>query len=680
MSHFIYEDEILYGSAYYYEYLPIRDRQKRLEAMQRDFDLMKKAGLNTIRIAESTWSTWEPEEGKFDFSDLVDMLELSKKNGLHVIIGTPSYAIPAWLYKKHPEIMGVGADGRPALYGHRQSFYLGSKPYQEAVRKVDEEMMKIVKDYDHVIGFQIDNETHHQNVFNPELQEAFVEFLKERYGDDLDAFNRDFGLHYWSNAIASWDDFPALNGSINAQLLNEFEKFRRKMVEDFWAMQIEVVDQYRRPDQFVTQNFDFGWTNHSYGIHPEINQFSAQKLFDVMGGDIYHPSREDLTGKEISFDGHQMYAYKKKPYLILETQAMAGNGSTPLPGQLELNAIAHIANGSRMVAYWPFAAIHHSKEAMLDGLVGHDRKWTRILDEATRISKDFKKLQPVIAGTYKKAKVALLMNKESQYMISQYDWMEQSRTYNAYNDMMRWMADVLYEMNIPYTLIDPEYETVEDLSQYDLLIASAFISTTDAIQNKLRAYVEQGGHLLATFKSFQANERIELYMEARPYKMTDVFGLETSIGCRPTQKEIEREGLDPRAFVEEINPTTAVADMVFENGDTEPVLYRNQYGKGVAWYLAAMITSDKLKEVIRQILMESGIQLAKVEYPIVVERLYHDDGHEVLFVMNFSDRKHYFNVPENAKQIVVATGEDELPVLEKTMSLHPWQALVFELA
>lgn len=676
MSHWIYDDEILFGSAYYYEYLPIRDRQKRLEAMQADFDLMKKAGLNTIRIAESTWSTWEPEEGRYDFSDLVDMLELSKKNGLHVIIGTPSYAIPAWLYKKHPEIMGVGPNG-PALYGHRQSFYLGSEPYQKAVAKVDHEMMKIVKDYDHVIGFQIDNETHHQNVFNKELQDQFVESLKARYGEDLDAFNRDFGLHYWSNAIHSWEDFPSLTGSINAQLLNEFEKFRRQMVEDFWKMQIEIVDQYRRPDQFVTHNFDFGWKDFSFGIHPEINQFSAQKLFTVMGGDIYHPSREDLTGKEISFCGHQLYAYKKKPYLILETQAMAGNGNTPLAGQLELNAMANIANGARMVAYWPFAAIHHSKEAMLDGLVSHDRKWNRILDEATRISKDFKALQPVIKGTYKKAKVALLMNKESQYMLSQYDWMEPSRTYNAYNDTIRWMADALYELNIPYTLIDPEYESIEDLNEYPLIIAPAFISTTDAIQDKLSQYVANGGHLLATFKSFQANARIELYMDGRPYKMTDVFGLHTSIGCRPSKAEIEREGLDANAFVEEIVPGTAVAETLFEN--TTPVLYKNPYEKGCAWYLAAMIISAKLKEALRVVVSESGIDLPEIQYPIVMEELVHDDGHQVLFMMNFSGERQFFTLPDQAKRIVVATQVDELPALEKTMSLAPWQALVFEL-
>ena len=53
--------EILFGAAYYLEYMPY-DRLKE------DLDMMQQAGMNTIRIAESTWSTLEPTDGEFDFS------------------------------------------------------------------------------------------------------------------------------------------------------------------------------------------------------------------------------------------------------------------------------------------------------------------------------------------------------------------------------------------------------------------------------------------------------------------------------------------------------------------------------------------------------------------------------------------------------------------------------------
>ena len=91
-------DHLLYGAAYYDEYLPY-------ERLDRDFQLMTDAGINTIRIAESTWSTWEPREGEFNFSRLHRVLEAAGRHGLSVIVGTPTYAIPPWLARKYPDIL-----------------------------------------------------------------------------------------------------------------------------------------------------------------------------------------------------------------------------------------------------------------------------------------------------------------------------------------------------------------------------------------------------------------------------------------------------------------------------------------------------------------------------------------------------------------------------------------------
>ena len=45
----------LYGAAFYEEYMP----EDRLE---KDVQLMEQAGINVVRVGESTWSLWEPEE------------------------------------------------------------------------------------------------------------------------------------------------------------------------------------------------------------------------------------------------------------------------------------------------------------------------------------------------------------------------------------------------------------------------------------------------------------------------------------------------------------------------------------------------------------------------------------------------------------------------------------------
>ena len=106
-------DHLLFGAAYYDEYMPF-------DRIETDMQMMKKANMNVIRIAESTWSTLEPQDGVFDFTHLDRMLDAAEKYDMHVIIGTPTYAIPSWLAKKSDTILAVTLR-TPAEYGYHRS-------------------------------------------------------------------------------------------------------------------------------------------------------------------------------------------------------------------------------------------------------------------------------------------------------------------------------------------------------------------------------------------------------------------------------------------------------------------------------------------------------------------------------------------------------------------------------
>lgn len=287
-------NKLYYGAAYYDEYMPY-------DRIEKDFTMMEEAGMNVIRIAESTWSTWEPQEGTFDFSHLRRMLDCAKEHNLSVIIGTPTYAIPSWLAKKEKDILAFTHDGQE-IYGHRQNMDITNPTYLKHAKIIIEKLMEQVKDEPNVIGFQLDNETKHYDTCSPRAQKMFVDYLKEKWPDILE-FNHEFGLDYWSNRVDNWDDFPDIRGTINQSLAAEYSKFQRKLVTDFLAWQADIVSKYKRPDQFITQNFDFEWRDYSFGLQPEVNQFEASRCMDVAGCDIYHPSQDNLTGCEITACG-----------------------------------------------------------------------------------------------------------------------------------------------------------------------------------------------------------------------------------------------------------------------------------------------------------------------------------------------------------------------------------------
>ena len=155
-------DKIYYGVAYYREYLPE-------ERIDKDIKLMLDAGINYVRIAESTWSTFEKQEGVFDFSTILVVLDKMYENNIDVIIGTPTYAIPAWLEKKYPEVMAITPNGRNK-YGHRQKMDITHPAYLFYAERLIRKLMQAVANHPAVIGFQIDNETKYYDVCGNNIQ------------------------------------------------------------------------------------------------------------------------------------------------------------------------------------------------------------------------------------------------------------------------------------------------------------------------------------------------------------------------------------------------------------------------------------------------------------------------------------------------------------------------------
>src|SRR6202167_2125572 len=101
---------VLYGAAYYNEYMP-GDDADHAARLDKDVALMKAAGLNVVRMGESTWSLWEPEDGRFEYAWMDRVVDAMGKAGIKVILGTPTYSVPAWMAPQHPEILAVRITG-----------------------------------------------------------------------------------------------------------------------------------------------------------------------------------------------------------------------------------------------------------------------------------------------------------------------------------------------------------------------------------------------------------------------------------------------------------------------------------------------------------------------------------------------------------------------------------------
>ena len=635
--------ELLYGAAYYDEYMPY-------DRLDKDVEMMKKAGINTVRIAESTWSTCEPQPGVFDFSHVERVMDAMEEAGINVIIGTPTYAVPTWMGKAHPDVLAETVRGR-GIYGARQIMDITHPVYLFYAERVIRELMKLTAHRKCVIGFQLDNETKYYGTAGKNVQEQFVKYIREKFHDDLDALNYEFGLDYWSNRINAWEDFPDVRGTINGSLGAEFEKFQRTLVDKFLGWQADIVNEYRREDQFVTHNLDFEWRGYSYGIQPYVNHLHASQCLTIAGTDIYHPTQDDLTGVEIAFGGDLIRSLKQDNYLVIETEAQGFPGWTPYKGQLRLQAYSHLASGANSVMYWHWHSIHNACETYWKGILSHDFQENATYREACIIGNEFARLGKHLVNLKKKNEVAVLVSNEALTALNWFRIQEQAPGADAksiyYNDVMRWMYDTLYHMNIECDFIWPESE---NLDQYKAIIVPALYAAPDELLIRLNQYVENGGTLIASFKTAFANENVKVSHEVQPHILSNCFGVHYDQFTFPKNvgltgevilKKTDQKGnAHPAAnvFMELLVSEGAEVLASYEhyNWKDYAAITRNHYGKGQAVYIGCMTDEETLKSVYKAVLPEADVEIPEYHYPIIVRKGLNDLGKTVCYFLNYS--------------------------------------------
>lgn len=685
-------DKLYFGAAYYSEYLPY-------DRVEKDMEMMEKAGMNVIRIAESTWSTLEPQEGVYDFTHIDRMLDAAARHHISVIVGTPTYAVPTWLVKKYPDILAITQNGRER-YGHRQNMDITDPDYLSHAERVIRVLMEHVKDVPHVIGYQLDNETKSYGTAGPRVQAMFVDYLKENF-PDINDFNHEFGLDYWSNRVNDWDDFPDVRGTINQSLAAEFCKFQRSLVTKFLSWQADIVREYKRDDQFITQNFDFDWTTHSIGYQSQVDQYDASRCMTVAGADIYHPSNEELTGAEITVCGNISRSLKKDNYLILETEAQGLTPWLPYPGQLRLQAYSHIANGSNSVMYWHWHSIHNAIESYWKGVLSHDFSENETYREAVITGNEWKKIGSHLKNLKKENKIAIMLDNASLTGFTQFPL--ENAGANGYNTVMRWFSDALYRLNIEYDMISSREQ---DFSGYECLIVPALYSAPESLLLALDSYVRNGGHLITTFRSGFSDEYLKIYPDMQPHILHECLGLHYDQFTHPHHVDIVPVQSDVMAAAQEhfshpddsafsltssacewmelITCDTAVPVLKYSHPAYEryAAAAKNQYGNGSTLYFGTMFENDELLEsVLLSFLHETGFSGGDLSsdaphYPLIVKRGINDSGKELCYYLNYS--KDPVSVTHRGKDGIELVSETSIVCGDK-IDLGGWGVAVVEM-
>ncbi len=151
----------------------------------------------------------EPEEGKYDFPELDKVVKKLSDANFDIVIGTSTAAMPAWMFKKYPDVARVDYQGRRHVFGQQYNFCPNSKNYQRLAGNLVEELAKHYQNNPNIVVWHVNNE-YGGNCYCENCQHEFRKWLKDKY-QTLDALNKAWNMNVWSHTIYDWDEIVVPN-------------------------------------------------------------------------------------------------------------------------------------------------------------------------------------------------------------------------------------------------------------------------------------------------------------------------------------------------------------------------------------------------------------------------------------------------------------------------------------
>ncbi|BCY09285.1 beta-galactosidase [Actinoplanes sp. L3-i22] len=526
-------NHVLFGAAYYHEYQPV-------DRLERDLDLMAEAGFTVIRVGESVWSTWEPEDGRFDLDWLQPVLDGAHRRGIAVILGTPTYAAPPWLARLYPEIAGERGTGERIPWGARQEIDFTHPAFRFHAERVIRAVVARYASHPAVIGFQVDNEPGLELLHNHGVFQRFTDHLRHEYGTVAN-LNRQWGLVYWSHRLSTWADLWKPDGNAQPQYELAWRVFQGRQTEQFIAWQAAIVREYARPEQFVTTCLAYD--------RPAVDDERTSRALDITAGNAYYVMQDGLARPDrrtpaqswttdgvwaLYLSADRMYSSRQGPFLITETNAshigFSWDSRPAYDGQWRQAAWALVARGARMIGYWHWHTLHFGTETYWGGILPHSGEPGRTYAEIARLGQEFQQAGALVAGLTPDADVALLYSVPARWIMQKYpalshpDGTPDERAYpGLIEPFYRGAFDAGLQVRVVHAARRPA--VADAVRQFPILIASGLYLTDDGTLDWLRDYAEAGGHLILGPRTGYADEEARARTDRMPARLAEAAGV-----------------------------------------------------------------------------------------------------------------------------------------------------------
>lgn len=595
-------DRILFGGDY-------NPNQWPKEIWEEDIRIFKKASINSATVNVFSWAKIQPSENCYDFEELDQIIEKLSTEGFDIVLATSTAALPAWMFKKYPEVARTDYDGRHHKFGQRHNACPNSLVYQKYAERLATKLAERYGENPQVTCWHINNE-YGGECYCDNCEKAFRVWLKDKY-HTIEALNKAWNMEFWGHTVYEWDEIvlpSALSEGIGydktafAGISIDYRRFNSDSLLKNYMMERDAIRKID-PTTPITTNL--------MGTFKGLDYFKWAKEMDLVSWDNYPSYNTPWSLVAMTHD--LMRGLKQQPFMLMEQTPSQQNwqpyNSLKKPGQMRAQSYQTIAHGADTIQYFQLRRSIGACEKFHGAVIEHvGHEDTRVFRETAALGAELAQLSDII-GTQTQAQVAVIFDWDNYWALEytsgptvDLKYVEQIHRYYRY----------FYEQNIAVDLVPVD----ADLSKYKLVAAPVLYMIKEGMQERLTDFVMQGGALLTTYMSGIVDQSDNVHLGGYPGPLRELAGIwvEEIDALAPEQSN----GVS--LVNEELTGTSnLVSDLIhLENAEAlahytsnfyagMPAVTKNTFGDGTVYYFGGQLEDQLQDQLFKTIVKETDI-------------------------------------------------------------------------
>ena len=624
---------ILYGGDY-------NPNQWGREIWSEDMRIFRDARINSATVNVFSWAKLQPSEDEYNFSDLDDIIDMLSKEGYDIVLATSTGALPAWMFKKYPEVARTDYQGRHHKFGHRHNACPNSLVFQKYASALVDQLAARYASNPHVVCWHISNE-YGGECYCENCEKAFRVWLKKKY-KTIDALNKAWNLEFWGHTVYEWDEIVLPNAlgdgmdteqnTAFAGLSVDYRRFNSDGMLENFKMERDVVRRYNK-DVLITTNL--------MGTYKGLDYFKWAKELDIVSWDNYLGYNTPWSYTAMCHD--LMRGLKDEPFMLMEQTPSQQNwqpyNSLKRPGQMRAQSYQTVAHGADTIQFFQLRRSVGGCEKFHGAVIAHvGTENTRVFREVKQLGEELEQLSPLLPGAANSAEAGIIFDWDNYWA---FEYTSGPNVDLLYVDQIHQYYKYFYDRNIAVNMIPVD----ADFSRYKVIVAPVLYMVKPGMKEALEAFVANGGVLITTYMSGIVGETDNVYLGGYPGPLRALAGI--------WAEEIDALAPEQTNTVRFTDGTTAkcriVCDLIHTEGaeslasyasdfyEGMPAVTRNAYGSGITYYLATDMDETGIAKVLDRAMTDGNVTAVIAEpTPLEITKRT-TEAATYYFVMNFRD-------------------------------------------